>query len=57
MPKLNFHDVGLASWLLGIRTANQVSIHPLRGSLIETHIVSELMKAQFNRGGDPFLPW
>ena len=50
MPKLFFYDVGLASWLLGIRTVEQLQTHPLRGSLFETFVVSELTKLQVNRG-------
>jgi len=55
MPKLYFYDVGLASWLLGIRTPDQIETHPLRGALFETLIVSELMKSQLNRGEPPNL--
>ncbi|MEA1923839.1 MAG: ATP-binding protein [Pseudomonadota bacterium] len=50
MPKLYFYDVGLASWLLGIRTTEQIMTHPLRGALFETFIISELMKSRFNQG-------
>lgn len=49
-PKLYFVDVGLAAWLLGIHTPAQMVTHPLRGSLFETMVVSELRKAWFNRG-------
>ena len=55
MPKLYFHDVGLASWLLGIRTAEQITTHPLRGSLFETFIIAELIKSRFNQGERPDL--
>ncbi|MDK9718064.1 MAG: ATP-binding protein [Trichlorobacter sp.] len=50
MPKLYFYDSGLAAWLLGIRTEEQMVNHPLRGSLFETFIISELLKSRFNRG-------
>jgi len=50
MPKLYFYDVGLASWLLGIRTTAQIMTHPLRGALFETFIIAELIKSRFNRG-------
>jgi hypothetical protein len=53
MPKLYFYDAGLVSWLLGIRTPEQVETHPLRGNLFETFIVSELIKSRFNRGERP----
>ncbi len=53
MPKLYFTDVGLVSWLLGIRTPEQIETHPLRGSIFETLIISELIKSQLNRGERP----
>lgn len=53
MPKLYFYDVGLVSWLLGIRTAEQMITHPLRGSIFETFIISELIKSKLNRGERP----
>ena len=49
-PKLYFHDVGLASYLLGIEHARQVATHPLRGSLFENVVVAEAIKHRFNRG-------
>jgi uncharacterized protein len=49
-PKLYFYDVGLACWLLGLRTANQVSRDPLWGSLFENFIVMEALKDRFNAG-------
>jgi len=48
-PKLYFYDPGLAAWLLGIQDAGQLAIHPMRGSLFETWVVSELLKARFNQ--------
>ena len=35
-PKLYFHDVGLASHLIGIESAGQIATHPLRGPLLRT---------------------
>jgi hypothetical protein len=57
MPKLYFYDAGLLSWLLGIRTAEQLEIHPLRGSIFETFVVSEFIKARLNSGlrGDVYF--
>lgn len=49
-PKLYFHDTGLQCWLLGIHQPEQLATHPLRGSIFETLIVSELVKAGANRG-------
>lgn len=52
-PKLYFHDAGLACWLLGIQTPQQLQSHPLRGSIFETFIVAELMKSRLNAGERP----
>ena len=49
-PKLYFYDVGLASWLLGLRTPEQVLRDPLWGSLFENFIVMEAMKDRLNAG-------
>ena len=49
-PKLHFYDSGLACWLLGIRTAEQLRSHPLRGAIFETWVVSEIAKHRMNRG-------
>ncbi len=54
-PKLYFYDVGLLCWLLGIREADQLATHPLRGHIFETMIVSEWMKKYLNRGEKPPL--
>lgn len=50
MPKLHFYDTGLACWLLGIRNADQLARHPLRGSIFETWVVSEVLKHRTNQG-------
>ena len=49
-PKLYFYDVGLASHLIGIEHAGQLSTHPLRGPLFENTVVVEALKHRFNRG-------
>jgi len=49
-PKLHFVDTGLACWLLGIRSAAQLALHPLRGALFETLVVGEFFKARFHAG-------
>ena len=49
-PKLHFHDTGLVCWLLGIRSAEQLTAHPLRGAIFETWVVSEIVKHRANRG-------
>jgi uncharacterized protein len=54
-PKLYFCDVGLASWLLGIRNERHVTTHPQRGSLFENSVIMEILKAQTNHGQKPSL--
>ena len=49
-PKLYFVDVGLACWLLGIRSTGVLALHPLRGALFETWVVGEFLKARCNAG-------
>lgn len=49
-PKLYFLDVGLACWLLGIRSSDVLTVHPTRGALFETLVVSEFLKQRFNLG-------
>ncbi len=48
-PKLYFYDSGLLCWLLGIRNSGELATHPLRGSIFESFVVSELAKARRNR--------
>lgn len=54
-PKLYFYDVGLASHLIGIEHAGQLSTHPLRGALFENTVVAEILKHRFNQGRRPSL--
>lgn len=49
-PKLYFVDVGMACWLLGIRSAELLNVHPMRGALFETWVVGEFLKSRFNAG-------
>ena len=50
MPKLYFLDTGLACWLLGIRSEDMLSLHPLRGALFENWVIGEFIKARYNQG-------
>jgi predicted AAA+ superfamily ATPase len=54
-PKVYFTDVGLAAYLLGIQSAEQVFQHPLFGGLFENMVVLEALKARCNAGKDPDL--
>ena len=49
-PKLYFYDVGLACYLLGINSPEQLDTHPLRGFLFENLVVLECLKHQLNKG-------
>lgn len=54
-PKLYLVDVGLACWLLGIRSVEVLNLHPLRGALFEAWVVGEFLKARLNAGQPPDL--
>ena len=54
-PKLYFYDSGLLCNLLGIEDADELAMHPQRGAVFETAVVSELMKEYLNRGRTPHL--
>lgn len=54
-PKLFFIDTGLLCYLLDIKNASQVKTHPLKGSIFETFIFSELLKRQLNNIQRPSL--
>ena len=49
-PKLFFHDVGLAAYLLGIENPRQIFTHPLKGALFENLVVLEALKHRYNQG-------
>lgn len=52
-PKLYFHDTGLLCYLLGIRAADQLESHPLRGAVFENWAVTEIFKYHLHRGLTP----
>ncbi len=54
-PKLYFTDTGLACYLLGIESTEQLVRDSLYGSLFENWAVLELMKARYNKSLDPKL--
>ncbi len=47
-PKLYFLDSGLLCYLLGIHSADIFAVHPLKGSVFETYIYTELLKLFYN---------
>ena len=49
-PKLYLCDTGLACFLLGIETEQQLASHPLRGAIFENYVVLDFLKNRFNQG-------
>ena len=49
-PKLHFLDSGLLCFLLGIRSAEELWTHPLRGSIFESFVYAELKKRFLHHG-------
>lgn len=54
-PKLYFTEVGLATYLLGIKNVSQVARDPLFGGLFENMVVLEALKARYNAGKESEL--
>lgn len=54
-PKVHWMDTGLVCYLLGIRSAEDLKTHPLRGSVFETWVAAEVYKAHAHRGIVPDL--
>ncbi|MDA3789481.1 MAG: ATP-binding protein [Desulfobacula sp.] len=54
-PKLHFFDSGLVCYLLGIREPEQLRLHPLRGAIFESWVVSEIYKSLAHSGLQPSL--
>ena len=49
-PKLYFLDTGLLCWLLRIGSPEDLQIHPARGAVFETWVVSETLKHRCHLG-------
>lgn len=49
-PKIYFYDTGLATWLLGIRSEEQLALHPMRGNLFENMVINDFYKHFYNQG-------
>lgn len=54
-PKIYFTETGLAAWLLGIETPEQMSRDPLHGGLFENMVVMDALKSRLNAGREPSL--
>jgi len=49
-PKLYFTDPGLLCRLLNIKKKDELFLHPSRGHIFESFIISDIIKTRFNRG-------
>ncbi len=57
-PKLYFYDTGVVCSLLGIRSKEHLRIHPLRGAIFETMVISDFVKIQQSEPDPPkFYYW
>ncbi len=54
-PKLYFTDTGLACYLLGVESAQQLARDKMRGALFENFIIMETMKRRYNLGKESNL--
>jgi predicted AAA+ superfamily ATPase len=54
-PKIYFSDTGLACYLLGIDTVEELTQDSLYGNLFENWVILELMKAYYNQAKDPHI--
>lgn len=54
-PKLYFHDTGLACYLLGIGSEQQVASDRMRGHLFENMVIADIVKRFSNEGRTPEL--
>ena len=52
-PKLYFYDSALVCSLLGIRTPEDVHIHPFKGAIFESFVMSEMFKYNYNHNELP----
>ena len=56
-PKFYFLDTGLAAYLMGIRSADELLLSEFRGALFETAVVAEVLKAGYALGSKPELSY
>ena len=54
-PKLYFLDSGLLTYLLRIRSPDELRTHSARGAIFESFVVSELVKRALHLGQEPDL--
>ena len=49
-PKLYFYDTGLACYLLGLKSKEEINVHFAKGALFENYIMTEYIKNTWNKG-------
>jgi len=54
-PKVYFYDTGLLSFLLGIKSEQEMSQHFAKGSIFENLIINEFLKNAYNKGDTPIF--
>lgn len=54
-PKVYFYDTGLLSFLLGIKSEQELSQHFAKGSIFENLIITEFLKNAYNKGDTPIF--
>jgi predicted AAA+ superfamily ATPase len=54
-PKLYFLDTGLCSYLTGWPNANTLELSSMSGAMLETYVISEIIKTFLNNGKEPRL--
>lgn len=52
-PKVYFTDVGMLCYLSGLRDPEHAANSPLSGAIVETAVLSEVVKHAMNSGSDP----
>ena len=52
-PKVYFTDVGMLCYLSGLYDTEHAANGPLAGAIVETAVLSEIIKAAMNNGNDP----
>ena len=52
-PKVYFADTGTLCYLAGLKTAEHAAAGPMGGAILETAVVSEIVKNYWNRGVEP----
>lgn len=52
-PKVYFTDVGMLCYLAGLRDPDHAAAGPLSGAIVETAVLSEVIKTALHRGTEP----